>query len=569
MIAINHLTYTYPGQAQPALRDVSLHIAAGEFVLLTGPSGAGKSTLLRCLNGLTPHFTGGQIRGQVTVAGLDVIQAGPNRLSREVGFVFQNPEAQAVLDQVEAEIAFGLEQAGMPPPQMRQRVAEVMEWLELTPLRRRSLNTLSGGERQRLAMAAALAVRPGILALDEPTSQLDPESAAQVLHALVRLNQTLGLTIVLVEHRLERVLPYVNRVVVVEAGQITANGSVAETAAHLPYLPPLLALGQQLGWQPLPLTVAEARARLRAAGSSRLDATPALRSGSSALPETEAPVLAVHDLHYAYAGIPVLRGVDLTLPAGKVTALLGQNGAGKTTLLKCIVGLLSPRQGHVALDGRDLAGQSVAARCRQIAYLPQNPDDLLFADTVHEELLITLRNHQMKPSDAPVPPTELLARLGLAAAADAYPRDLSVGQRQRVAFGAVAVMQPRLLLLDEPTRGLDMSAKRQLLDLCRTWLAAGAALLLVTHDVEFTAEVADQVLILEEGRIAAAGSPARVLPQYPLFAPQMVQLFPDQGWLTAAQAVDFLSTTQDNSANYPTVVAQMIHPRQTRHGWNA
>lgn len=557
MIAINHLTYTYPGQAQPALRDVSLHIAAGEFVLLTGPSGAGKSTLLRCLNGLTPHFTGGQIRGQVTVAGLDVIQAGPNRLSREVGFVFQNPEAQAVLDQVEAEIAFGLEQAGMPPPQMRQRVAEVMEWLELTPLRRRSLNTLSGGERQRLAMAAALAVRPGILALDEPTSQLDPESAAQVLHALVRLNQTLGLTIVLVEHRLERVLPYVNRVVVVEAGQITANGSVAETAAHLPYLPPLLALGQQLGWQPLPLTVAEARARLRAAGSSRLDATPALRSGSSALPETEAPVLAVHDLHYAYAGIPVLRGVDLTLPAGKVTALLGQNGAGKTTLLKCIVGLLSPRQGHVALDGRDLAGQSVAARCRQIAYLPQNPDDLLFADTVHEELLITLRNHQMKPSDAPVPPTELLARLGLAAAADAYPRDLSVGQRQRVAFGAVAVMQPRLLLLDEPTRGLDMSAKRQLLDLCRTWLAAGAALLLVTHDVEFTAEVADQVLILEEGRIAAAGSPARVLPQYPLFAPQMVQLFPDQGWLTAAQAVDFLSTTQDNSANYPTVADEV------------
>ncbi len=539
MITISHLTYAYPGQAQPALRDVSLQIEAGEFVLLTGPSGAGKSTLLRCLNGLVPHFAGGQISGRVTVAGLDVIQAGPNRLSREVGFVFQNPEAQAVLDQVEAEIAFGLEQAGIPLPEMRQRVAEVMEWLELTPLRRRSLNTLSGGERQRLAMATALALRPHILALDEPTSQLDPESAEQVLHALVRLNQTFGLTIVLVEHRLERVLPYVNRVVVVEAGQITANGTVAETAAHLPYLPPLLALGQQLGWQPLPLTVDEARALLPPG--------PLPSPLPSVMPVEMAPtVLEVCDLHYAYAGRPILRGVDLSLAAGKVTALLGRNGAGKTTLLKCITGLLSPEQGRVTLAGQDLAGQSVVERCRHMAYLPQNPDDLLFADTVQEELLITLRNHQIKPTDAPILPTELLARLGLAAAADAYPRDLSVGQRQRVAFGAVTVMKPRLLLLDEPTRGLDMAAKRQLLNICRWWLADGAGLLLVTHDVELTAAVADHVLILAEGRIVASGPPARVLSaaagdQYPLFAPQMAQLFPDQEWMTAAQVVDFFA----------------------------
>ena len=260
MITFSRLTYHYPGQARPALRDIDLRINAGEFVLLTGPSGAGKSTLLRCLNGLVPHFTGGRISGGVTVAGLDVVAAGPNRLSREVGFVFQNPEAPAVLDQVEAEIAFGLEQANMPASQMRQRVTDVMDRLALTPLRRRAINTLSGGERQRLALATALALRPRILALDEPTSQLDPEAAANLLDMLVRLNRDDGLTVVLVEHRLERVLPYADRVVVVDDGRIVADGPVLETLDDLPYLPPVTALGRRMGWQPPPLTVDEARA---------------------------------------------------------------------------------------------------------------------------------------------------------------------------------------------------------------------------------------------------------------------------------------------------------------------
>lgn len=531
MITFSRLTYHYPGQARPALRDIDLRINAGEFVLLTGPSGAGKSTLLRCLNGLVPHFTGGRISGGVTVAGLDVVAAGPNRLSREVGFVFQNPEAQAVLDQVEAEIAFGLEQANMPASQMRQRVTDVMDRLALTPLRRRAINTLSGGERQRLALATALALRPRILALDEPTSQLDPEAAANLLDMLVRLNRDDGLTVVLVEHRLERVLPYADRVVVVDDGRIVADGPVLETLDDLPYLPPVTALGRRMGWQPPPLTVDEARAF---APMPALPPPPAPPTPTST--STSAPLLEVDQLACTLARQPVLRDISLTVGAGEVVALLGRNGAGKTTLLRCVAGLLPLAAGAVRLDGDDLAGRSVAERCRHIAYLPQNPDDLLYAGSVREELLITLRNHRLDPAHPPILPAGLLAHLGLGDVQDAYPRDLSVGQRQRVAFGAVSVTGPRLLLLDEPTRGLDMAAKQQLLHMCRWWLDDGAGLLLVTHDVELAAAAADRVYILDAGQIVAAGPPGQVLATHPEFAPQMVQLFPGQGWLTPDQA---------------------------------
>ena len=222
-IEIEALTYTYPNQTQPVLCAVDWQVAAGEFVLVAGPSGAGKSTLLRCLNGLVPHFSGGQIAGRVHVNGLDVLAVGPAVMSQQVGFVWQNPEAQAVLDRVEPEIAFGLENTAVSPPIMRQRVNQVLDWLDLGHLRKRPIRTLSGGERQRVAIATALALQPNILVLDEPTSQLDPQSAEEVLQAIVRLNKEQGLTIILAEHRLERVLPFAHRLVVVEGGRIARD----------------------------------------------------------------------------------------------------------------------------------------------------------------------------------------------------------------------------------------------------------------------------------------------------------------------------------------------------------
>jgi energy-coupling factor transport system ATP-binding protein len=533
MIEVKQLTYSYPGTERPALRDVSLQVAPGEFVLVTGPSGAGKSSLLRALSGLVPHFSGGTLSGSVRVAGLNPIIDGPQRLSRHVGMVFQNPEAQAVLDRVEADIAFALENAAIAPQEMRLRVEELLHLLELTDLRARPLHTLSGGERQRAAIAAALALRPQILALDEPTSQLDPQSASDVLIALARLNEELGLTIVLSEHRLERVLRYVDRVVALEDGQIVADGAVPGVLEQLPQLPPLGDLGRKLSWQPLPLTVKEARRFLPVLPATNGNG---INRGHPSLPVHERePLLEARDVHFGYDSRPVLRGVHLKVHAGEAVVLMGRNGSGKTTLLKTMVGLLKAQRGSISVAGQSIAGREVADICRDVAYLPQAPDDLLFADTVQEELETTLHNHRIRVEAQWV--GALLARLGLAQQAAAYPRDLSVGERQRVALGALMVTKPRLLLLDEPTRGLDYKAKANLVDLWQGWKREGLGLLLVTHDVELAAQVADRVLVLSEGEVIAAGPAGDVLSGSPLFAPQMARLFPGKGWLTVDDAM--------------------------------
>lgn len=543
MIRIENLTYTYPNQARPALDSVTLDIERGEFVLLTGTSGAGKSTLLRALSGLVPHFSGGRLAGSVLVDGQEPIVEGPQGLSQTVGFVFQNPEAQAVVDQVEAEIAFALENAAVSEAEMRVRVEEVLQLLELAPLRRRSLNTLSGGERQRVAIAAALAMRPRVLALDEPTSQLDPQSAADVLHALIRLNEELGLTIVLSEHRLERILRYSERVIVLERGRIVADGYTPHVLHEMPQLPPLATLGRALSWNPLPLTVKEGLRFARELDVTNANGDEAARSTPADMNGRAAAVLDAKGVTFAYGRNRVLNGVDLQVHAGEAVVLMGRNGSGKTTLLRCLVGLLKAQSGDVSIVGRSTKGRHVADICRDVAYLPQTSDDLLFSETVYEELVVTLRNHAMDGDGQVIDP--LLEQLDLLDYASAYPRDLSAGQRQRVALGAVAVTRPSLLMLDEPTRGLDYDAKDDLVSLWRRLRENGMGMLMVTHDVELAAQVADRVLILSEGELIANGPAAEVLGASPLFAPQVARLFPGLGWLTVEDALAGLGMGAD------------------------
>lgn len=543
MIHLEHVTYTYPDAASPALNDVSLELPEGQLILVIGPSGAGKSTLLRCLNGLTPHFSGGVLRGAIRVAGHDPVSATPRVLSRHVGFVFQDPEAQFVTEIVEDEIAFALENAAMPRQEMRVRVEETLDLLDLTPLRNRPLKTLSGGERQRVAIAAALALRPSILALDEPTSQLDPKSAEDVLNSLVRLNQDLGLTIILAEHRLERVLPYVDSILYLPDGDgPVLFDDVRTMMGRVELAPPLVRLGKALGWRPLPLTIKEGL-RFSRPWFAEHSACTAQRRSKLQPARNGAPSIRARGVKVRFGQQEALRGIDLELWPGEIVVLMGRNGAGKTTLLRSLVGLVRPHAGVIEVAGQNIAGQEVADICRKVGYLPQDPNTLLFAESVEQELKVTLRNHRMDAEERKI--AALLQRLRLQDKMDAYPRDLSVGERQRVALAAISVTQPDALLLDEPTRGLDYAAKQELERMLREWRNEGMAILVVTHDVELAAAIADRVILMSQGEIIAEGLPADVLATSPLFAPQIARLFPESGWLTVEDVLGANGRCQD------------------------
>jgi len=455
-------------------------------------------------------------------------------MSHIVGFVFQDPEAQFVVDRVEDEVAFSLENAALSKDEMEIRVDEALRLLELTQLRSRRLETLSGGEIQRVAIAAALALKPTILVLDEPTSQLDPHGAEEVLEALVHLNKHLGLTVILAEHRLERVLPYVGQIIYLSdeypGGLIDSPRAVL---SKVELNPPLISLGKALGWEPLPLTVPEALecaqgSRVKLAGVSKKSSSQRMTHTSKLKPA----FIQAQNVEVKFGSIHALRGVSLSLYPGEIAVMMGPNGAGKSTLLRTLIGLTPIQNGAIQVGEKDIAGRAVADICQQVGYLPQDPNALLFADKVKDELLITLRNHHLDSSETNLQASLLLDTLGLGDKSDCYPRDLSTGERQRVALGAVLVTHPGALLLDEPTRGLDYWAKQTLLKLLSTWRDEGMAILMVTHDVELAVQAADRIILLESGLVTADGLPEDVLANSTTFAPQVAKVFPGQGWLT-------------------------------------
>jgi energy-coupling factor transport system ATP-binding protein len=536
IIQFEGVTYRYPLRDRPALHEFSLEVEDGEMLLVVGESGAGKSTFLRAINGLIPHFYGGHFEGQVLVHGLDTREVEPRDLSSHVGFVFQDPEAQFVVDIVENELVFALENAGVAPDIMRLRVEEVLDQLGIAHLRQRRISSLSGGEKQRVAIASVLTLQPAILVLDEPTSQLDPGAAEEVLGILERLNSDLGLTILLAEHRLERVVQHVDRVLWLPAGDEAPQvGPTRLVIPMLPLAPPVVELGRKLGWQPPPLTVKEGRPFARAL-TVRDGATERAGDGASvpALPLC----IELDRLSYAYNGKPALKHVSLSVRQGEFLALMGRNGSGKSTLVKHIIGLLRPDGGTVRVAGEDIAGKDVQEIARDVGYVPQNPNALLFAETVYEELLTTLRNHKLTLDNAPIAPDVLLARLGLTSEMSSYPRDLSAGQRERVALAAVLITRPPIILLDEPTRGLDYLQKRTLMEQMKQWQDEGATIIVVSHDVELVAGYAERVILMAEGEIAVDGPTGQVLGGAIAFAPQMTRLFGRGDLLTVADVLE-------------------------------
>ena len=527
MIAFERFSFSYPGTDTPVLRDVNLRIEPGTMALVIGASGAGKSTLLRCLNGLVPHFYGGSMQGNVRVAGQNPIERQPRGMSRHVGLVFQDPETQFVVDTVVAELVFAMENHGIPQETMERRVEQVMAQLEIGHLRDRRISTLSGGEKQRVALASVLTLEPQVLVLDEPTSQLDPEAADEVLQALRSLNRDLGLTIVLSEHRLERVVGYADQVVYLPGDGSVQMGPPREMLAQIDQAPPLVALGRALGWAPLPLSIDEARAHLNGQG-------PAQNQVGDPAPSRGDVEIDVRGLWHAYDGHVALGGVDLAVRKGEAVAIMGANGSGKTTLLKHLVGLLQPYRGSVHIAGMDARRTPLEELIRVVGYVPQNPNALLFADTVQEELAFTRRNHGLATDTLP---DGLLEALGIGPYVHSYPRDLSVGERQRVALGAILAAEPRIILLDEPTRGVDRVQKEALMRYLAAERANGRTVVVSTHDVELVAETMDRMVILEQGRVVADGATRQVMAAYPAYASQICQLYGDGRCLTLSDVL--------------------------------
>ncbi len=511
ILALERLSYRYPGASERALSDVTLSIEPGEFCVLAGLSASGKSTLLRAACGLVPHFHGGDFAGRVSVAGLDTREHGPAAIGAHAGTVFQDPETQVVMGTVRAELALGLENRGRPPAAVARAVEEVALALGLAQLLDRSTHELSGGELQRVALAAALAPRPKLVLLDEPTSQLDPVAGDELIWLLRRLNQEWDTAVLLIEHRLERCLAAADRVIVLDHGRLVCDDAPSGFLGWAAHASPALQtpgarMFAQAGIEPAPVGVRQARAILRAHGLLDDPAGTTASAGATAQPageqtptrplsrilsarrerrrSTDEAALDMRGVwHELRDGPSILRGVELTLQPGERVALLGRNGAGKSTLLRHAAGLLEPTRGRVEHAGR-------------VALLMQNPGDYFLHEHAGEEAGATA-----------------LQRLGLSGLAQRNPRDLSGGERQRLALAIVTDghSPPAVLALDEPTRGMDRGAKHELAG----WLGGrredGTAVIVATHDLEFAAEFAERVLLLADGRLIADAGAAEVL----------------------------------------------------------
>jgi energy-coupling factor transporter ATP-binding protein EcfA2 len=525
-LVVEGLTYSYPRSGRPALDGISFELEAGQFVLLAGGSGSGKTSLLRAACGLVPHFHGGEIGGEVTVADRPVAEGGPGELAEVVGFVAQDPESQVVSTTVRSELDLPLRFRGEPDGARARAVEEVALALAIPHLLDRQVTTLSGGELQRVAIAAALVTRPQLLLLDEPTSQLDPVSGDELVGLLRRLNEEWGVTVVLSEHRLERCLPSADRVIVMEGGSLAFDGSPAgfqefALATDATLATPTARVFSVAGASRLPLGVREARSEVAAFDRTGVELpTPSVESppGNGRALSCERLWVELDD---GVERVDALREVDLLVDPGEKVALMGRNGAGKSTLLKTAAGLLEPVAGRIRARGG-------------VALLTQDPSDYLVRESVRAEL--------------PGPEgEEALSAVGFDGDPDVDPRDLSGGERQRVALAIALAGRmgsgalPDLVALDEPTRGMDRGLKDRLAGLVGELAGRGAAVVVATHDVEFAATFADRVVLLGEGEVIADGPATEVLSGGWYFTTEVARVFGVEGVIGIDQGASLLA----------------------------
>ena len=534
-LSLRGVSVTYADAEEPALRDVDLDVEEGELVLVIGRTGSGKSTLLGLLNGLVPHASGGTVTGTVLVHDRDTREHRPRDLADLVGVVGQDPLAGFVTDTVEEELAYGMEQLGLAPEVMRKRVEETLDLLGIADLRSAPLTDLSGGQQQRVAIGSVLTAHPRVIVLDEPTSALDPTGAEEVLAAITRLVHDLAITVVVAEHRIERVLQYADRIVHIVDGEARI-GDPATVMQSATVAPPVIELGRWAGWAPLPLSVRDARRAARGLDWARPPGSPLVEQRAERVDSRDLDgrpaVLVARKLSVRHGDLVAVREVDVPLHPGEVVARMGRNGSGKSSLLWALQGSGRRSGGTVTVGGADPAALAPNLRRTRVGLVPQTPTDLLYLPTVAAEC----EQADAETGSEPGACRELLDRILPGVASTTHPRDLSEGQRLGLVLAIQLTARPDVLMLDEPTRGLDYQGKAALAEVLRELADSGHAVLLSTHDVEFTAIAADRVVVLAGGEVVADGSTRDVVTSSPAFAPQVTKIL-GRGLLTVADAV--------------------------------
>ena len=521
IIRTKDLCFKPLGSADNVLKGVNLELRKGDFALLLGPSGCGKSTLILCLNGLIPHLSQGEMIGVVEVAGKDTSTHEVHDFSPIIGMVFQNPDDQILSLRVVDEVAFGVEQQGLPHDEIVQRVDEFMEVMEISHLKNRLTFAISGGQKQRVSIASNLVMLQEVLILDDPTTDLDPVGKAEIVSTLGRLQREMGKTLLVIEHDLTDLIELANRVIVMEDGRVVHDGSPSEVfsrsyddmvrlGVNLPQHVEMVHALSRSGLQVpvLPVLKEEAFAVFK----EFVETHPSLliEPQRLGLPRGE-PVVSVRDLEFSYdPGAPILRKVSFDIRQGEFVAIIGANGSGKSTLVNNLVGLLRPDGGQIIVNGHDTRETKVADLVSDVGYVFQNPDHQLFANTVEDELRFSLRVRGLSAQEVERRVTDALGVVGLEAARTRHPFSLSRGQRQNLAVATALIHDPKLILLDEPTTGQDRRSLSGLLGMLSMLNKQGNTTIMITHDMDIVAAYATRVIVMADGQIIFDGHPRDV-----------------------------------------------------------